>query len=136
MFTGIVERVGSVVWLEGGRLAVDPGDGFECAVGESVAVNGCCLTVASVEGGLQFDLSAETMRRTSVGGLKPGSKVNLERAVRADGRFGGHFVQGHVDAVGTLVSLERKGEGAVARFEAPTEFARYLVDKGSIAVDG
>src|SRR5579885_2455355 len=101
MFTGIIEGLGAVREMRDGRLVLDILRGFEndpWKVGESVAVNGCCLTVVDASNGTCFDLSAETLKRTSLGDLKPQAKVNLERAMRADGRFGGHIVQGHVDA--------------------------------------
>src|SRR5690348_11980037 len=98
-------------------------------MGESIAVNGVCLTVV---GPLTFDLSPETLERSSLGDLKPGSVVNLERAMRADGRFGGHIVQGHVDAAGEVVSIRSEGNSTVFRFRVPEEGKRYLIDKGSI----
>jgi riboflavin synthase len=102
-------------------------------MGESVAVNGVCLTIV---GPLTFDLSPETLERSSLGDLRPGSKVNLERAMRADGRFGGHIVQGHVDATGEVVSIRPEGNSTVFRFRVPEEGRRYLIDKGSITIDG
>ena len=136
MFTGIVQAVATVASLEGGRLVVGlpdawPGDPIQA--GESVAVNGCCLT-AVADGGLAFDLSPETLDRTSLGRLTPGSRVNLERAMTMASRFGGHIVQGHVDATGELVSSRPEGNSVVLRFRGPS--SRYLVDKGSVAVDG
>ena len=136
MFTGIVEAVGTVRSLVPGRLCLDapgawPGDPW--AVGESVAVSGCCLTVVSFEDGLEFDLSAETLSRTTLGGLSAGSSVNLERAMKADGRFGGHIVQGHVDCVGSVIATPSSGEW---RFSVEASFDRYLIEKGSVTVDG
>ena len=142
MFTGIVESLGEVVSRDGGRLEVRPGphlapEGF--ADGESVAVNGCCLTVLPPDGpedGLRFDLSPETLDRTSLGGLAPGTRVNLERATVAGGRLGGHVVQGHVDATGTFEGAREEGNSVVMRFRAPAGGGRYLIDKGSVAVEG
>ena len=139
MFTGIIEGLGKVKSMENGVLLLDIVRGFEnepWKIGESVAVNGCCLTVVDATDGLRFDLSPETLSRTSLGSLSIGSLVNLEKSMRADGRFGGHIVQGHVDATGTLVSRTPNDNAVVFIFEAPKEFARYMIDKGSITVDG
>lgn len=147
MFTGLVETTGRVVSLEkksGGdgnavwRLTVDAPDfAGALALGDSVANNGCCLTVVSIAGAhLGFDLLEETLRRTSFSLLKPGSFVNLERSVPANGRMGGHFVTGHVDAAGTVVSLAREGMNFRLCVKPPVEFLKYLVYKGSVAVDG
>lgn len=139
MFTGIIEGLGKVRSLENGVLLIDVAPGFAdepWKLGESVAVNGCCLTVVESPDGLRFDLSPETLKRTSLGQLKSGAKVNLERAMRADGRFGGHIVQGHVDATGEVVSITPKESSTVFRFNAPAEFSRYMIDKGSITIDG
>lgn len=137
MFTGIVERLGRVRSLESGRLVLDA-EAWDDALqlGESIAVNGCCLTVIAFSDGLAFDLSSETLGRTSLGQLKPGSLVNLERAMRANGRFGGHIVQGHVDATGALVAIMPSANSCVFRFETPPGYDRYLIDKGSVTVDG
>lgn len=139
MFTGIVQAVGRVETAEGSKLEVlvPPDfapDGFD--LGESVAVNGCCLTVVSSQGKVTFDVSPETFARTSLGALRDGDPVNLERAMVANGRFGGHIVQGHVDATGTVVSIGESGEFIVMRIESPESYGRYLIDKGSITVDG
>ncbi len=138
MFTGIVESLGEVASLGAGRLEVRAEDGFApegFAEGESVAVNGCCLTVLPGDG-LRFDLSPETLDRTSLGSLAPGARVNLERAVVAGGRLGGHVVQGHVDATGTFEGSRSEGNSVVMRFRAPAGYGRYLIDKGSVAVEG
>jgi len=141
MFTGLVEAVGEIVAVEQRPGAVrifltaDIGDGV--AIGDSVAVNGVCLT--AIEGGgpaLAFDAGPETMRVTALGEMAPGDRVNLERAMRADTRLGGHFVQGHVDAVGTVVDVRPDGECTWVRVRFPQELASQLVLKGSIAVDG
>jgi riboflavin synthase len=172
MFTGIVEGTGTVVSLtlapDGGaaRLEVDaPWPAGELAVGDSVAVDGCCLTVvAATPGGFAADLVAETLRRTALGRLGAGARVNLERPVALGGRLGGHLVQGHVDAVGRILTRRpaapggsgRRGpgnpkgvprsvgalsappvnQGEEVRVQLPDELARYVVEKGSIAVDG
>lgn len=139
MFTGIVQAVGRVSKLDGGVLTLDAPTSFvdgTLEIGESIAVNGCCLTLVSEEGGLRFDLSPETLARTSLGDVRPGSKVNMERAMQAGARFGGHIVQGHVDATGTLVSIRPEGNSVVYRFQAPAEYDRYLIDKGSVTIDG
>lgn len=138
MFTGIVESLGEVVAREGGKLELraEPHfapEGF--ADGESVAVNGCCLTVLP-GGGLRFDLSPETLDRTSLGSLEPGARVNLERAMVAGGRLGGHVVQGHVDATGAFEGSRPEGNSVVMRFRAPAGYGRYLIDKGSVAIEG
>ena len=105
--------------------------------GDSVAVNGVCLTVAAFfPGGFVAQVSPESYSRTTLGGLKPGHAVNLERAMRADGRFGGHFVLGHVDGIGRVASIRDQGEFSLWQFTAPDEVAQYLAPKGSIAIDG
>jgi riboflavin synthase len=143
MFTGLVEELGEVVSLEqaasgGVRLTLRaPTIALDVQLGDSVAVNGCCLTVADrQEGLLHFDLLQETLARTSLGGVQAGGCVNLERALAAGGRLGGHFVQGHVDCTAEILALEQRG--ADVRFEValPVAGGRYLVEKGSIAVDG
>jgi riboflavin synthase len=133
VFTGIVQAVGTVAGLEPGRLRLEVPDawpGEPWKLGESLAVDGCCLTVASA--GLEFDLSPETLSRTTLGSTVAGARVNLERALRAGDRMGGHFVQGHVDTVGSFV-------GRLAdefQFSVGAEFSKYLVDKGSVAING
>jgi len=139
MFTGIIEGLGKVRSMENGVLLLQVARGFESEpwkIGESVAVNGCCLTIVDASNGLRFDLSPETLSRTSLGSLIDGSLVNIERAMRADGRFGGHIVQGHVDATGTVVSIMPNDNATVFRFQAPTEWIKYVIDKGSITIDG
>lgn len=139
MFTGIVQTVGTVRSLVGGVLTVDPRlipADEPWSIGESVAISGCCLTVIDFSDGLKFDLSEETLRRTSLGDLVPGSLVNLERPMSQHDRFGGHIVQGHVDATGKCVSIEKQEQSWTFRFEAPREFDRYLIDKGSVSIDG
>jgi riboflavin synthase len=142
VFTGIIELVGRVESLRpargSARLEVRaPGIAGELRRGESVAVNGACLTVVSAAGErVEFDAVAETLKRTALGDLGPGSLVNLERALRADARLDGHIVQGHVDATGRVRRLERAGDDARLDLECAPEFAELLVEKGSVAVDG
>ena len=134
MFTGLIEATGGV--LEAGgkmRIATD----LELAIGDSIAVNGVCLTVTALgEGWFTADAVPETLSRTTLGGLTPGRRVNLERPLRPTDRLGGHFVQGHVDGVGRLQSRAAEGDSTRLTFEAPEQVLRYVVEKGSIAVDG
>ena len=138
MFTGIVEEVGTVRSIGSGRLTVSASavlDGTR--LGDSVAINGACLTVASLEpASFSVDVMPETLKRTSLGQLRAGSKVNLERALLVGGRLGGHLVQGHVDATGSVMSLAPEGGAVIARFAAGPEIMRYVVEKGFVAVDG
>ncbi len=142
MFTGIVEGMGQVVSAEdaeGGRTLVVrwPGVAEELDIGDSVAVQGACLTVTGrTTDDFSVELVRETMGRTSLGGLRPGDAVNLERAMPAAGRFDGHVVQGHVDGVGTVRRLSADGRGKWLSVQCPPEVLRYLVDKGSVTVDG
>jgi len=138
MFTGIIEELGEAREIADGRIVVAcsvvPADS---PIGASVAVNGVCLTVVENDGrSLAFDLSPETLARTSLERLRPGAPVNLERPVTLATRLGGHVVQGHVDGVGTVRGFERNGAGAELVVETPDGLVRYLVDKGSVAVDG
>ncbi len=106
-------------------------------VGDSIAINGVCLTVSEISGGCAgFDISGETLAKSSLGSLRPGSEVNVERAMKADGRFGGHFVQGHVDGTGKVEAIERRGEFADIRISAQKSLLDEMVVKGSVAVDG
>ena len=142
MFTGIVRERGRVAAVEGGadgvRLRIEAAQtAAQTAVGDSIAINGVCLTATAVEDGMiAFDAVAETLRRTSLGRLEAGNEVNLEPALRAGEPLGGHVVQGHVDGVGRVRSLEPEGDGARLTVEAPPELLRYCVEKGSITVDG
>jgi riboflavin synthase len=144
MFTGIVEGTGTVAALaaaadgSGVRLELAaPWLAGQLEPGESVAVNGCCLTVAeATAAGFAADLVAETLRRTALGGLAAGARVNLERPVALGGRLGGHLVQGHVDGVAKVLDRKPVGEGEEVRIELPPDLERYVVEKGSIAVDG
>jgi riboflavin synthase len=141
MFTGLVESVGTVISLESkgeqARLTLDLPFAGELQLGDSVAINGCCLTVADLSSnGTSFDLLAQTLRVTSLGGLQTGSKVNLERAMMVGDRFGGHFVQGHVDATGNITRLETSGQDHIVAVSLPPQIHRLCVDKGSLAIDG
>ncbi|MEZ5102617.1 MAG: riboflavin synthase [Thermoleophilia bacterium] len=142
MFTGIVRELGTVVSIEGGRDGVRlvlaaPGTAPGAGLGDSVALNGCCLTVTAIgEGELSFDAVPETLARTSLGQLAAGSRVNVEPALRAGEPLGGHIVQGHVDGVGVVRSLDPEGDGRRLTVEADGSLLRYCVHKGSIAVDG
>ncbi len=142
MFTGLVAELGEAVSLarvSGGAVlevrAEETARG--AAVGDSVSVNGACLTVTSLRGGvMSFDLSKETLDSTTLGALRPGDRVNLESSLRADSKLGGHFVTGHVDAVGRVRSKKRVGGTDVFEIEAPPGVMDFLVEKGSVAVDG
>jgi riboflavin synthase len=144
MFTGIVEGTGTVAALaaaadgSGARLEVEaPWLAGDLRLGESVAVNGCCVTVAgAATAGFAADLVAETLRRTALGGVAAGDRVNLERPMALGGRLGGHLVQGHVDGVARVLDRTPVGEGEEVRIELPPGLERYLVEKGSVAVDG
>jgi riboflavin synthase len=146
MFTGIIEHFGTIESLElrgdGGRVTIGaPSVAPSLAVSNSIAVNGCCLTVVELSNGrFSADLSGETIRRTSFGAangtLKSGSRVNLEQPLTAGKEFGGHFVLGHVDGVGEITKLESEGENWWFGVRVSQEFARYIVPKGSITIDG
>ncbi|HVP27988.1 MAG TPA: riboflavin synthase [Myxococcota bacterium] len=142
MFTGIVETMGRVVELARGAelasLVIEaPGVVEGVKLGDSIAVNGCCLTVTAIAGPrLTFQAVAETLARTNLGDLAQGSAVNLERALRADQRLDGHIVQGHVDATGRVRGIERRGEDVRLYVDCDAAFAELLVDKGSVAIDG
>ena len=142
MFTGIVREMGRVAVVEGGpegvRLRVAaPDAAAQAAIGDSVSISGVCLTVVAVEdGALGFDAVAETLRRSSLGGLRSGDTVNVEPALRAGEPLGGHYVQGHVDGVGRVRAVEPEGESVRMSFDAPAEALRYCVEKGSVAVEG
>ena len=142
MFTGIVRELGSVVEAEevgGGRALVvrAPETAARTHVGDSVAVNGCCLTATAVDGdAMSFHAVPETIARTTLGALVRDDAVNVEPALRAGEELGGHYVQGHVDGVGRIQSVEAEGEGLRVFVEAPEDVLRYCVEKGSITVDG
>ena len=141
MFTGLVESLGEIrdviVAGDGTDLVVAAGIGSELTVGESVAVNGACLTV--VERGrdtFRFQAGPETLRRTNLGQLRVGDRINLERSVRLGDRLGGHIVQGHIDGLGKIADRQRAGEWETVWFACPAELALQMVRKGSVAVDG
>jgi riboflavin synthase len=142
VFTGIVRERGRVVSTEategGARLVVEaPATASSSAVGDSVSIDGCCLTVVALAGGtLAFDAVPETLARTALGRLEPGAHVNVEPALRAGEPLGGHYVQGHVDGVGRVRSVEPEGDGRRVSIAAGPELLRYCVEKGSIAVAG
>jgi riboflavin synthase len=137
MFTGLVQRTGLVSSLAEGRLVVDVEPRLDISEGDSVAVNGVCLT-ATGDGaaGLGADVMAETLRHTALGQLRDGDRVNLELPLRVGDPLGGHIVQGHVDGVGTIGSVVEEGFARVVRIDAEPGLLRYVIEKGSIAVDG
>ena len=142
MFTGIIEELGTVERVTRGRVSAVLAIRAEAIlsdlkIGDSVAVNGVCLTAISLTGhGFTADVMHETLDRSSLAGLGPGSPVNLERAMAANGRFGGHIVAGHVDGVGTIAAIERDDNAIWFTITAPEQVLRYVVEKGSIAIDG
>jgi riboflavin synthase len=142
MYTGIVEELGEVVGLEhlegAARITVrGPLVTSDAASGDSLSVNGVCLTVTGIRDGIfTADVMAETLNRSGLGDLRPGSPVNLERSVRPDGRLGGHLVQGHVDGTGAIISRSPAEHWEVVRISLPESLARYVADKGSVSVDG
>ncbi len=142
MFTGIIEELGSIRTIEArgenARIVIEARIVTEGTNhGDSIAVNGVCLTALDIHGdSFAADVSRETLQRSTLGSLKPGARVNLERAVTPQTRLGGHMVQGHVDARGTFVSVADHGESWTVRFAFPPDIARYLVFKGSVAVEG
>ena len=142
MFTGIIEHLGTVESLkldaEGGHLTIQaPSVAPHLAVANSIAVDGCCLTVVTVRGDkFSADLSAETIRKTSMGEWQAGTRVNLEQPMTAGKEFGGHFVLGHVDTTGRVTRLDREGENWWYGVEVPESFAKYIVPQGSVAIDG
>ena len=141
MFTGLVADLGTVTAVDatddGVRIAVSTGLAGEIGLGDSVAVNGVCLTATVVEGGtFSADVMNESLRRSSLGSVDAGSSVNLELPLRAADRLGGHFVQGHVDGLGEVRAVHEDGFSRVVTIAAPAELLRYVVEKGSIAVDG
>lgn len=142
MFTGIVEALAEVVQIEtqgpARRITIAHSEtARDARLGDSIAINGCCLTVvARTDDTLTFEAGSETLSRTNLGSLAPGARVNLERSLRAGSELGGHFVLGHVDAVGRVASLRRDGQWQTQWFEVPPSVAAGLVPKGSVAVDG
>jgi riboflavin synthase len=138
MFTGIVTEVGQVISLLPGKLSVGASQIIKnVELGASIAVNGTCLTVTSFDANsFSVDIAPETQRRTTLGSLKKGDYVNLERALGLGGELGGHLVQGHVDGTGELVSTRPEGSAYIFRFKAPPAIMHYLVEKGFIAIEG
>jgi riboflavin synthase len=142
VFTGIVEELGTIAAVEGGddglQLQIEaPSLAPLSRVGDSINVSGCCLTVVAVHGStLAFEVVPESLRRTALGGLAPGARVNLEDALRAGEPYGGHIVQGHVDGVGEVVERRDEGIGLWIRLRAPAGVRRYLIEKGSVTVAG
>lgn len=140
MFTGLVESTGTLSRFDetpAGRLLHVSAPGLTVRIGDSVAVNGCCLTVAEIlADALRFDLLQETLDRTNLGSLAPGSRVNLERALAADARLGGHFVQGHIDCTSCVIAVEERSGDLGLTIELPRSLGRYAIEKGSIAVNG
>lgn len=142
MFTGIIEEIGTVRHVEhgakGARLTIQAKTVLEdTRIGDSIATNGVCLTVVSMTGdSFSADVMAESLRRSSLGTLQGGSPVNLERAMAANGRFGGHIVSGHIDGTGTIASQKREDNAVWVKIKTPAPLLRYIVEKGSIAIDG
>ncbi len=141
MFTGLIADLGRVKRIEsdpnGATLEISTALAGELAEGDSVAVNGVCLTATAIDSeAFRAQAMQETLRRSSLQQLRPGSRVNLELALRADGRLGGHIVQGHVDVTGTIAGLRKEGFSRVLEIDVDDELARYLVEKGSVALDG
>jgi riboflavin synthase len=142
MFTGIVRELGVLAGTEeagaGRRLVVRaPETAAHTSAGDSVSINGCCLTATAIDAGsIAFDAVPETLARSTLGDLEPEDQVNVEPAIRAGEALGGHYVQGHVDAVGRIQSVEAEGEGLRVFVEAPGDVLRYCVEKGSITIDG
>jgi len=142
MFTGLIEAIGAVVVVEplgdAARIVIDGGELVrKCQVGNSIAVNGVCLTAAVMDGA-RFTVTAveETLRRTTLGNLRAGGHVNLELPLLPTSRLGGHFVQGHVDGKAIVTAIESEGEGVSVTLRVPASLARYLAEKGSVALDG
>ena len=142
MFTGIIEEIGTVRRIEhgakGARLTIQAKTVLEdTRIGDSIATNGVCLTVVAMTGdSFSADVMAESLRRSSLGTLQGGSPVNLERAMAANGRFGGHIVSGHIDGTGTIASQKREDNAVWVKIKTPAPLLRYIVEKGSIAIDG
>lgn len=142
MFSGIIEATGTITTIDhtnqGAKLFLTTRIPLaEISLGESICVNGTCLTVTAIgEKTLSFDVSAESLRRTNLGDLKPGNLVNLERSLRVSDRLSGHVVSGHVDGVGQIKAIQPEGDSFLYTFEVPPHLGRYLVEKGSVTVDG
>jgi len=140
MFTGLVETTGTVASVlntgNGIRLSVKPASPFDLQPGDSISVNGVCLTVTKHDAEISFDVSPETLKSTNLGELKVSGKVNIERALRLSDRLGGHIVTGHVDGIGVIKGKTKTGEYTFYTFNAPSEILKYIVKKGSITIDG
>lgn len=138
MFTGIIEETGILMEIGSGSLTIQASKVLEDVhLGDSIAVNGVCLTVTKFDkNSFRVDVMAETLRRSSLGSLRKGSKVNLERAMAANGRFGGHIVSGHIDDTGTVMSLKREGNAVWVTIDCSSSLLRYIAEKGSITIDG
>lgn len=142
MFTGIIEEIGTIKTVRNGsvsaRIGISGSKIFsDLQLGDSVAVNGVCLTAAAIQGNVfEADVMAETLRRSNLGELRSGSRVNLERAMAAGGRFGGHIVSGHIDGTGTITDMRREENAVWVTVRAPASIIRLIVEKGSIAIDG
>jgi len=141
MFTGIIERIAKIVRIQplgkGKKFLIDPGAKLEVSLGESIALDGACFTVVSLEGNnFWVEVSSESLSRTSFDKIQAGDQVNLERSLRLTDRLGGHIVLGHIDGIGAIKRIEQRGEFMEIEIEAPREVAGFLVEKGSIAVDG
>lgn len=142
MFSGIIETTGKITTIEqtseGAKLILTANiPTAEVSLGESICINGACMTVTTIGATeLSFDVSVESLRKTNLGDLQPGSLVNLERSLRMNDRLSGHVVSGHVDGVGQVQSIQPEGDSFLYTFTIPTELSRYLVEKGSVAVDG
>ncbi len=138
MFTGIIEEMGVLKEQNGGNLVIQADKVLEDVhLGDSIAVNGVCLTVTEFQKNwFRADVMAETLRRSSLGTLKKGSRVNLERAMAANGRFGGHIVSGHIDGTGTVENMQREGNAIWVTISCGAALLRYIAEKGSIAIDG
>lgn len=148
MFTGIIERTGKIVSVSTHsgvnspmnaitQYIVDPGKGFDTNLGDSVSVNGCCLTVTSNKMHLlSFDVSRETLDKTTLADLTEGLEVNLERAMALGARLGGHLVSGHIDCCGTIEDIQKNPDGWIVNVSIPRSYGRYLIEKGSVCIDG
>lgn len=140
MFTGLIENIGAVSSIKGAggglKISIYPESVIELQIGDSVSINGACLTVVETGKNIAFEVSPETLRNTNLGELKVNDKVNMERALRLSDRLGGHLVTGHIDSIGVIIDKRQEGEYTFYTFEAPPEILKYTVKKGSIAVDG
>lgn len=140
MFTGLIEQIGTIKAIKnaGHSAQIDiAAEWADLVLGESIAVNGACLTAARIfAGGFSADLSRETMARTTFAHIKTGSRVNLERAIKAGDRFGGHFVSGHIDCVSKILKMIKRPGGTEIKILLESDYSRYIIDQGSVAVDG